>query len=72
MKLVQFAGSNFGNVWVNPDHIVFVSTQHDNEKAILWMAVQNGTGANGGGAPFQLYLEDAYHVVLAELGNYSR
>lgn len=67
MKLIQFASSSFGNVWVNPAHIVFVSAQHDTEKAILWLSVQNGTGQNGGGAPFQLYLDDLYHRVLAEI-----
>lgn len=71
MKLVQFASTSFGNIWVNPAQLVFVSTQHDSEKAILWMSVQAGSGQNGGAAPFQLYLEDAYHKVLTEIGNLS-
>ena len=69
MKLVQFDSVSFGNIWVNPAQILFVSTQNESEKAILWLAVQNGTGPNGGGAPFQVYLEDVYHDVLTELGN---
>lgn len=67
MKLIQFATTTVGNVWVNPAHIVFVSAQHESEKAILWLSIQNGTGQNGGGSPFQLYLDDSYHHVLSEL-----
>jgi hypothetical protein len=65
MRLVSFTSTTLGDVWVNPEHVIFVSSEDDS--TVLWLSAQTGQAPTGGGPPMQLHVKDDLRSVISKL-----